>query len=212
MIEVKVFVALNKEEIPPDQWNFLLEKLPRNLHRSVLRFKRWQDRQASLLGKLLLAHGLKTLGFSASLLEQISTDKYNRPTLPLDKDFNISHSGEYVVCAISNHRIGIDIELIRPVKLKNFHSVLTQKEIGILSELENPENLFFEIWSKKEAAIKADGKGFSNDLKQCEALGDRLFLDNQWWQLKEIIIHPEYKCFLAAADEFGMVNLHNVAF
>ncbi len=96
----------------------------------------------------------------------ISYAKYGRPFLlnnPQNIDFNITHSGEYIIMAIvHNATVGIDIEKIKhniiPSQLsKIVFSEIEQKLIG-----NNIEN-FFTLWTKKEAFIKACGNGFSND-------------------------------------------------
>ncbi|APC96920.1 4'-phosphopantetheinyl transferase family protein [Francisella frigiditurris] len=84
-----------------------------------------------------------------------------RPTLKnANLDFNISHSGDWLVGAISSSRVGVDIEKInsnRDVKsiAKNFYSL---EENSLLENDSNSyiEN-FYKLWTIKEASAKYFG-------------------------------------------------------
>lgn len=77
--------------------------------------------------------------------------------------FSISHSGDMVVCAVSEKEIGIDIEKIRPVNLRAAEKFATEKE---LAYIKNNENGFFDIWTLKEAFFKCIGTGLGADIKK----------------------------------------------
>lgn len=76
--------------------------------------------------------------------------------------FSISHSGNMVVCAVSDREIGIDIEKIRPFNQKAASKFATEKELEYIS---SNENGFFEIWTLKEAYFKCIGTGLGADIK-----------------------------------------------
>ncbi len=94
----------------------------------------------------------------------------------IDVEFNISHSGDYVVCAVSSKPIGIDIEKIRPINLAVAKKVCSEKELlyifshkpcdtdFLYTEDEEVLTRFFELWTKKEAYAKCSGKGLSSGL------------------------------------------------
>lgn len=73
--------------------------MTKSIREKILCVRQWEDRQRSLLGKVLLVMHLKQLGYDASVLDKLSYDSYGRPHLPLDFDFSISHSGNYVTFA-----------------------------------------------------------------------------------------------------------------
>lgn len=80
----------------------------------------------------------------------------------LNVHFSISHSGDYVACAVSDKEIGIDIEKIREINPE------ISKRFACESELEyiktHPNGLF-EIWTLKEAYFKCIGTGLGTDIK-----------------------------------------------
>ncbi len=79
--------------------------------------------------------------------------------------FNVSHSGECFLIAISGHPVGIDIEIHRPFPhLKEIaRRFFAQPEWSHLETLEEQEQItcFFQIWTRKEAFIKGVGQGLS---------------------------------------------------
>jgi 4'-phosphopantetheinyl transferase len=100
----------------------------------------------------------------------IKTTKFGRPALHKPKiknfDFNISHSGDYVAIAISNKKIGVDIEKIKPLDLEIAESYFTPKELSyIKGNTKDKLTSFYKIWTLKESYIKAIGKGLSHPLK-----------------------------------------------
>lgn len=85
--------------------------------------------------------------------------------------FNLSHSGGMALIAITKNReIGVDIEGINPnfPCLEIAESFFSSLEKSVLRSL--PEHLqataFFTCWTRKEAYIKAVGKGLSIPLNQ----------------------------------------------
>jgi 4'-phosphopantetheinyl transferase len=80
--------------------------------------------------------------------------------------FNVSHSGGVALIAIgSEHRLGVDIEKIRPdidaeALAERFFSVRERAGLRVL-----PDDLrargFFACWTRKEAFLKATGTGLS---------------------------------------------------
>ncbi len=83
--------------------------------------------------------------------------------------FNISHSGNYVVCAISGQEVGIDIqehrELDYMVTAKRFFSM---EELSFLEETAHQKRLelFYRLWTRKEAYGKMLGEGVASVLNR----------------------------------------------
>lgn len=75
--------------------------------------------------------------------------------------FNISHSGKYVVCAISKFECGVDIECIRPYKEALARRICSKNEYKLISESDNKNIKFLEIWTLKEAYLKNMGCGIT---------------------------------------------------
>lgn len=95
-------------------------------------------------------------------------------------EFNISDSEDLFACAVSDDaQVGIDIERIRPVAdLESLtQTALTLTELAWLKRQLPEDRLrsFFGVWTKKEAILKADGRGLGVDLRSFEINPDGPF-------------------------------------
>ena len=119
--------------------------------------------------RLLLAAYLNQ---SASNI-QFTYDQFGKPQLkntPLF--FNISHSQNTALVAIShNDQMGVDIEHWRVVEqmqaIVNRHYSVSEKKAWQLLNTVQHESVFFNIWTCKEAFIKATGRGLGMGLSRC---------------------------------------------
>lgn len=85
--------------------------------------------------------------------------------------FNVSKSEELALIAVTNAgHIGIDIEHLRPVsdaaKLAQRYFAAPEVETLLSAPTSLHERIFLEIWTRKEAFIKATGQGLSYPLNQ----------------------------------------------
>ena len=97
------------------------------------------------------------------------------------KKFNLSHSGDYVVCAVGDGEVGVDIQKWVPYKERTAERFFAPTEWKLLQELPASQRteLFYRLWSRKEAYGKYTGQGIGS------AVGED-FSDEQNWQEKQI--------------------------
>lgn len=96
-----------------------------------------------------------------------------REGLKGDTVFNLSHSGDYVLCAFSDRpqeEVGCDIEIVKtflPGVAKRF---FTDRECSHLEAVEEGERteLFFRYWVLKESFMKATRLGTRLDTRSFE--------------------------------------------
>jgi 4'-phosphopantetheinyl transferase len=85
--------------------------------------------------------------------------------------YNISHSGDRIILAVSPSEVGIDIEIINPDF--DFKDILTdyfsREEADFIQQNRSYER-FFLIWTRKEAFTKATGKGLNEYIKYIPCL------------------------------------------
>lgn len=103
-----------------------------------------------------------------------------KPQLATDisLQFNLSHSEKYALFGFAlNHLIGVDIEHQRamPDALKIAQRFFSAKEYKMLAAvpLEQQPKLFFQLWTAKEAYLKATGTGLSGSLSSVEICLDQ---------------------------------------
>ncbi len=118
-----------------------------------------KKRDQSLAVRALLMLMLEKHYPNASISE-LNLKKNGKPYL-MGKELFISltHSGDFVGCALSPRPVGIDIERIRTLPQKLISRVCTDEEQVYVTQ--NGEESFFTLWTLKEAYIKANDCGFS---------------------------------------------------
>lgn len=205
MPSLLILYTLNDRELPPSAWLERYLSIPREVQEKISRFRQWRDQQAGLLGKLLLLEGFKRWGYDLDL-NAIFFDSYHRPFTHLPLDFNIAHAGKYVLAAFNPQgRIGIDVENIRPIYLADFQSVFTAQEIQAIQQHPDGRRHFFSIWTRKEAVIKAEGRGLSNQLHLISTLENPVVIENSSWFVQEVSLDTDHVChFATAANQAGL--------
>ena len=180
--------------------------LPESLRAQHFRFRRWQDRLANLFSKILLLKGLSRFGYDYQALEQLKYNEYGRPNLPGEIDFNISHSGEYVLCGIGRGlQVGVDIEEIKPVDFNDFTNLMTSEQWNTINGSKDPQRSFFRFWAIKESIIKADGRGLAVPLNEIIITNETAFYERKWF-LKELSINDRYCANLAYNVENALIT------
>ena len=183
-----------------------LYRVPKAIRQRILKYRRWEDAHCGLFGKILLIEGLKKYGLDEIMLNKIRYTSYSRPYLNAAPDFNISHSGNGVICAISDDcSLGIDIEEINPLDIRDFRRQFTDKELLLMREAKDTYHEFYLWWTRKEAIIKADGKGLNIPLKKIKFPQPGLAeVNGRSWQIREIPLREKYCCHLAFAGKADM--------
>lgn len=88
-----------------------------------------------------------------------------KPVFRNNKDvcFSISHSSNYAAIAFGEQPLGMDTECVKHANLKVAKRFFTKEEYAYLTEKDETEQAdrFCQIWTAKEALIKAAGGGLS---------------------------------------------------
>ena len=204
---ISVFSAFYDEPLSNESYHQYMSQLPEREQNKVKAFRRWEDATASLVGKALLIKGLSAIGYQQYKLHDLQYSSYNRPFLAGGLDFNIAHSGSYVVCAISGHcRVGIDIEKIQTQDLDPFNYTLNTAEQESILATETPFKLFYNIWTKKEAITKADGRGLGLDLAKIDTTAGNVFMDGMVWYTQKVDISEDYAVNVAFNNNLSIIK------
>ena len=161
-------------------------------------YRRWQDVQMGLLGKLLLEQCLVEAGLEPDLVARMSWSDIGRPQLPVPGDFNITHSGGLAACAYDpTGRLGLDAERIQHVPLDELVDALSPREEEGIRRAEDRDTEFCRVWTYKEAVIKADGRGVGIGLSRIDSQDAEVELDGMRWFVRPLTLHPRFACHLA---------------
>lgn len=105
----------------------------------------------------------------------ISEGKNKKPIIEnagTNLHFNLSHSNAYILLAITNSPVGIDMEEVDPAFDYSdiVNQSFTSEEKKYLHQSDMAVNRFYELWTRKEALVKATAKGITDDLKVTSCL------------------------------------------
>lgn len=167
----------------------------------TLRFRQHDDQVRSLAAGLLerrFVHPGEPL-----------TGPHGKPYFPDGPQFNLSHSGQYVVLAVSIRDVGLDIEQMKPWSAAVAERCFVAPERDWLYRQPDLYRAFFSLWTAKESIMKATGAGFHMppetirifpaELTGTDANGTDWYL--QWLSL------PDHVVCLATPDPEPAVRL-----
>ena len=146
---------------------------PEELERAD-RFRNPARRSAFLVARATLRGVLAHESGTDAAALRFATGPHGKPFLtdpPTALRFNLSHSGEIVLCAVAWEReVGVDVERIRPgidhaALARRFFSPLEHEQLSSLPRALQPA-AFFAAWTRKEALVKAWGVGLSLPLSR----------------------------------------------
>ena len=151
-----------------------LASLPDWRRRKAEAFRFEADRRRSVAAWLLLQQMLAERGLDADSLP-VSEDEFGKPAFEasLGIHFNLSHGGERVMAAVSDRPVGCDVERIMPFDEGVARECLTDRELTWVKRAQpglDRDRAFIRMWVRKEAYVKAVGKGLGIDLKSVSLL------------------------------------------
>lgn len=206
---IYIYYSYLSEENHENLLKIYLPKFSADYQEKIKRYRRWQDAQLSLLGRILLFNGIEEIYKHNPHDKVMKHTKYNKPYFDDDLfKFNISHSGELVVCVLNDeHEIGIDIEIISEIEIDDFKFQMTENEWDNIIFSNNKIISFFEYWTQKEAVIKAQGHGLTIPLKTFEIFNSTTRINDEKYNLEEIKINEKYKCYISLKGTIGEIYL-----
>lgn len=136
-----------------------------------------KDRRLCLGARLLLSHAIREAGLS---LGEPVVGEYGKPAYPGSGFFfNLSHSGDWVLCAAAGCEIGCDVERISDADLSVARRFFAPGEYSAIMAAPEAERnaLFYRFWTLKESFLKATGYGLHLPLNRFEiGLGETIIV------------------------------------
>ncbi|MEO8110614.1 MAG: 4'-phosphopantetheinyl transferase superfamily protein [Ginsengibacter sp.] len=199
---IHVFYCISGVRLDNTSYNYFLSKVPPMYQEEIAKFRKWEDRQHRVLGKMLLIKGLEMLKLSTYSLDQLQFTNLKRPYFNESIDFNISHSGKYVVCAISTRaKIGVDVEEIKDIAITDFTNEFSAEEMKSILSSDDSLHSFYSLWTKKEAFLKAIGTGLHVPLNMVHVTNNKIRWEEKEWFLTQLNLAKNY-CAHVCADVF----------
>ncbi|MGN0452553.1 MAG: 4'-phosphopantetheinyl transferase family protein [Ruminococcus sp.] len=174
-----IFMVEKISDYSDETYREAFSALPRWRQEKATRYRLEADRRRSVFAYSLLE---KTLSqFPKARDKKIYADEKGKLHLEQDSLFlSLSHSGDYVACAVSHHPVGIDIEEIHPINCAVIKRVCCSEEIFYVYKYESEDEIykkilagkiseeetkrFLHIWTAKEAFLKLTGEGLAGGI------------------------------------------------
>ncbi|MDH5423550.1 MAG: 4'-phosphopantetheinyl transferase superfamily protein [Gammaproteobacteria bacterium] len=134
--------------------------------------------------------------------------------------FNMSHSNTLAVIAVSNlSEVGVDIEFSD----KNTDWEKVSKRFFSAEEVQylfkqnkaDQKKVFFQLWTRKEAYIKALGTGLATSLSSFNVTAPRITTEpsalnsEASWYQKDLKIHSQYAAAVVLNTQINKIRYHS---
>lgn len=165
---VKLYVA-DISNLPDPMSNLeLLYKLPLNRQQRIHNMKQEKSRTQSMGVGLLLQ---KVLALYHMQDSQVYVSEHGKPMID-GLEFSLAHSGNLVICAISDKPVGCDVEKIREAPKGVAERCFSDSELVYLSGFSGEEydRAFFRLWTMKESYVKMTGEGLGVPFEAYEVI------------------------------------------
>ncbi|OQR99122.1 L-aminoadipate-semialdehyde dehydrogenase-phosphopantetheinyl transferase [Thraustotheca clavata] len=184
-----------------EDWQRLLSYVPQNEVNLIERYRFVKDQKFALCSRLLqrkLIHQVHGVDYQNIRIERTGKPFWVDCT-NARWNYNVSHQGSIVAIACHDlYRIGIDVVCItdKSPKLtidqffKNFTLYFGSREWAQIHSSPNPLECFYQLWSLKEAYVKALGIGIGFDISRVQFDLDNgidFYLDDQLTQTWQFI-------------------------
>lgn len=208
---IRVYVADTKELNDDLFFGKLYKTVSRQRREKIDRMVFRKDKMLSLAAGLLLKKGLEDQGIDAADL-QVRYGKNNKPYIE-GIHFNLSHSEEKVMCAISDREVGCDVEKVTDIDMEIAKRFFYTTEYALIAGKRNHRErceTFFRLWTLKESFMKATGLGMelALDAFRIDVEGDRISVwqrvDEKTYYFREYEMKDGYQYAVCGlTPEFG---------
>lgn len=181
--------------------------------RKADRFLREQDRRRFVLGRSMIravcaryvgvAPKQVLLGQSVSGKPLLVASNGSRKN-PVE--FNVSHGGEFVIIAWSSSGlVGVDVEPMNHLmpemeEMARASFSESEREVFLVTPLDQRLAVFLRIWVRKEAVLKAEGCGVGGPLQSFSVVR----LNGALVEWTEAVLYPESGRFWQVVDLDGL--------
>jgi 4'-phosphopantetheinyl transferase len=217
---IKTFLLKKTESIDGEIFKQILATFPDEIQNKILAKIHLHDREITLFSQLLLRYCLsEELGINAGDLI-LEFNAFGKPFISNYPNcfFNLSHSGDCIVLALSDCEVGIDIEQEKEIDLSHVNHFFSKDETRYFHKINEDEKVstFFKIWTLKECYLKALGTGLSKSLDsfsimpgKCEikVIESEKKMKKQHWRFSSSIINGDYHISVCTFECFNFDNI-----
>ncbi len=150
------------------------ELLSPDEHQRAARYHHDRDRERFIVSRVALRQLLgRYLDVAPAHVRFIIGDNkkpYVAAKIPLY--YNVAHAGDRILIAVSDHPTGVDVEHItRDIAIEDIaQTCCSAAEQQYINTAADKPRAFYKLWTRKEALLKATGKGIDDDMVHVPAM------------------------------------------
>ena len=219
---IKLLAANINQDIEDNKIEEFLKLISKEKLDKINRYRFREDYLRSLYGDILVRFEIiKQLGIANSDIK-FTLNKYGKPYIEGYNNlfFNISHSEDWVICAISDEEVGVDIEKIEKAPVEVAEHYFHSREYKLIRSKasEEVDEYFYKMWTLKESYIKWIGKGLSKQLDSFsinEDINNEFYIEeNKELRLNQCKFDKDYIISLCCKEVWDtnitVINMINV--
>lgn len=172
------------------------------------KFQKSKDGERYIVSKYFLRHILSS--FTGNPAHSIQFHQFGNKKPSLEGiEFNVTHSGDFILIIVSPHQVGVDMEFIN--RNFNFEILLedcfneAEKQFINSGSTESLYN-FYRLWTRKEAILKASGEGLVDRMNELDCLSEHVIRKGVKYQLKTFNMEADYYASLAVQINEASIN------
>lgn len=195
----KIYVAGIEPLMEDDFYQEALSKIGKDRREKAEKMVQRTDKARSVAAGLLLRYAVEDCitGEYAGEFKQCSVKpdagffrdgncylkEYGKPMLSEESGlyFNLSHSGDYVLCAVADTETGSDIQKHERYADRLAERFFHPEEMAYLKEAKDRKQCFYDLWCLKESCVKCTGRGLSTGMEKFSVVpffhGEEITLD-----------------------------------
>jgi 4'-phosphopantetheinyl transferase len=189
----------------PSELEQLTQRLPVHERDRAAQMRTDAQRRSFAVGRLLLRAVVARAGSVTPDDVTVDIEPTGRLVVvgPLSRfSVSIAHSGDYVVAAVAQRAVGVDVEQLpssprHPGLVARVCSPDELRQLELITGAER-QRAFMAIWARKEAYGKARGVGLDFDLRSVTACGLRIADGDGEWQVSDLDIAAGYAAAVVA--------------
>jgi 4'-phosphopantetheinyl transferase len=183
-------------------------------------YRQPDDRDRFLIGRTLLRlAAARALGCAPGAVP-LRWGTHGRPELDVPGlHLSLTHSGGEIAAALADAPVGLDVETaVAPLPIEVMDVAFSRAERAAVAAAapDDRTRLFYGVWTRKEAVLKADGRGLHDPLDAIDTIGpgggwrSKVALDDRSFHVAVINWTPDHYAALACAVPFNPPVLHRV--
>lgn len=177
------------------------------------RYRHAADRLRFVVARMALRGVLgRWLGLPSAAI-RLGVGPHKKPFLADDPTlhFSLAHTREWVLLALATNPLGVDVEHVDPAF--PFADILfasfSAAEQAVIGQAPEARRQFYQLWTRKEALVKATGQGLDDTLPTLPVLdGSHPSPTAQAWHLASFAVADDHLAALA----YSGAECGNIAF